>query len=103
MLALRGISAFPDMLLSFDVERQISIAALDAAMDADRIHIPACQRYKRRRSGGGGSLYYRNRMLYKANTQDARGSIRVMVEGSTGQDWFGFSANILISMWKSRK
>ena len=38
------------MLLSFDVERQISIAALDAAMDADRSIFLLAQRYKRRRS-----------------------------------------------------
>ena len=35
-MALRGISLFPGMLLSFDVERPASLGALDAAMDADQ-------------------------------------------------------------------
>jgi len=35
-LALRGISVFPGMLLNFDVERPMSIAALNAAMAGDQ-------------------------------------------------------------------
>ena len=37
MLALRGISVFPDMLLNFDVERQMSILALNASLSSDQI------------------------------------------------------------------
>ena len=37
MLALRGISVFPGMLLNFDVERQMSILALNAALSSDQI------------------------------------------------------------------
>lgn len=36
MLALRGITVFPKMLLHFDVERPMSIAAVDEAMKTDR-------------------------------------------------------------------
>ena len=36
MLALRGLSVFPNMLLNFDVERSISAAALTAAAESDR-------------------------------------------------------------------
>ena len=36
MLALRGLSVFPDMSLNFDVERIISLNALNAAMERDR-------------------------------------------------------------------
>ena len=36
ILALRGLNIFPGMLLNFDVERQISIAALNFAMNADQ-------------------------------------------------------------------
>ncbi|MDD6189768.1 MAG: endopeptidase La [Clostridiales bacterium] len=36
MIALRGISAFPRTILNFDIERPKSIAALEAAMSADR-------------------------------------------------------------------
>ena len=36
VLALRGLTAFPSQTLSFDVEREISIYALDNAMENDR-------------------------------------------------------------------
>lgn len=36
LLALRGLSVFPDMLLNFDVERSMSTGALDAANNGDR-------------------------------------------------------------------
>ncbi len=36
VLALRGLTIFPDLTLSFDVEREISIFALDSAMETDR-------------------------------------------------------------------
>jgi len=37
MLPLRGISVFPGMLLNFDVERPMSVAALNAALSADQL------------------------------------------------------------------
>ncbi len=36
MLALRGLSVFPNMLLNFDVERPMSVAALNEAADGER-------------------------------------------------------------------
>ena len=36
VLALRGLTVFPELTLSFDVEREMSIYALDCAMEADR-------------------------------------------------------------------
>ncbi len=36
VMALRGLTVFPHMNLTFDVERRISIAALERAMDADQ-------------------------------------------------------------------
>ncbi len=36
LLAIRGITVFPNMSVSFDVEREQSVAALDAAIEADR-------------------------------------------------------------------
>ena len=36
LLALRGITAFPGMLLSFDVERTMSVGALNAAIGGDQ-------------------------------------------------------------------
>ena len=36
MLALRGLSVFPNMLLNFDVERPKSVAALNEAAEGER-------------------------------------------------------------------
>ena len=36
MLPLRGITVFPGMLISFDVERAVSVAALNAALSGDQ-------------------------------------------------------------------
>ena len=38
VLALRGLTVFPHMTLTFDVERPISIAALERAMEEDQKH-----------------------------------------------------------------
>ena len=35
LMALRGITVFPEMILNFDVERSASIAALNRAMRDD--------------------------------------------------------------------
>ena len=35
VLALRGLTIFPECVLSFDVEREISIRALERAMEND--------------------------------------------------------------------
>ncbi len=37
VLALRGITVFPDMVINFDVERKISAAAVEAAMEKDQL------------------------------------------------------------------
>jgi ATP-dependent Lon protease len=36
MIPLRGLSVFPSMILNFDIERPLSVAALDSAMEGDR-------------------------------------------------------------------
>ncbi len=36
MIALRGLSVFPNMMINFDIERPASVAALNACMDGDR-------------------------------------------------------------------
>lgn len=43
MLALRGLSAFPGQLLSFDVERRVSVAALNVAVKTDQLIFLATQ------------------------------------------------------------
>ena len=44
MLPLRGLSVFPSMLLTFDVERSASVAALDAAVRGDHLIFLATQK-----------------------------------------------------------
>ena len=44
IMALRGLSVFPGMLLNFDVERPMSAAALNLAMNADQIIFLAAQK-----------------------------------------------------------
>ena len=43
MLALRGLSVFPGMMLTFDVERSASIAALNQAVRTDQMIFLATQ------------------------------------------------------------
>lgn len=44
MMPLRGLNIFPEMLLSFDVERQASIGALSMALQADHLIFLATQK-----------------------------------------------------------
>ena len=44
LLALRGLHVFPGMLLTFDVERPASIAALNNAVRADQIIFLSAQK-----------------------------------------------------------
>ncbi|MDD4716136.1 MAG: LON peptidase substrate-binding domain-containing protein, partial [Oscillospiraceae bacterium] len=44
MLALRGLTIFPNVMLHFDVGRQISIKALDEAMERDQTVFLVAQR-----------------------------------------------------------
>ena len=44
LLPLRGLSVFPGMLLTFDVERSASVAALDASVRADHLIFLAAQK-----------------------------------------------------------
>lgn len=44
LLPLRGISVFPGMLLTFEVERPVTMAALNAAMEADQMAFLVSQR-----------------------------------------------------------
>ena len=44
MLPLRGLSVFPGMLLTFDVERSASVAAVNTAVRTDHLIFLAAQR-----------------------------------------------------------
>ena len=44
VVALRGLTAFPNATVRFDVEREITIYALDSAVDNDRMIFAVTQR-----------------------------------------------------------
>lgn len=83
VLALRGLTVFPHMSLTFDVERRISIAALERAMEADQNIFLVAQREI-------GVNAPEEKDLYEVGTVSrisqilrlSAASVRVMVEGS---------------------
>jgi ATP-dependent Lon protease len=82
MLPLRGISAFPDMLLNFDVERQISVAALDKAMNLDRRIFLLAQKDINVEDPAIEDLYVIGTVCFiKQILKMPGGGVRVMVEG----------------------
>jgi len=82
MLALRGVSAFPNMILNIDVERPISVAALDKAMSGDRRIFLLAQRSPRVEFPKQQDLYTIGTIcLIKQILRVPNDGIRVMVEG----------------------
>jgi len=83
VLPLRGLSVFPGMLLNFDVERQMSVAALNASMGSDQIIFLTAQKDITKDMPFGDDIYWvgtvcRIRQLLR---QPGSHSIRVMAEG----------------------
>lgn len=83
ILPLRGLSVFPGMLLNFDVERQMSVAALNYAMGADQIIFLTAQKDITKDMPFGDDIYRigtvcRIRQMLR---QPGNRSIRVMAEG----------------------
>ncbi len=84
VLALRGLTAFPHMNISFDVERMISIAALEHAMEEDQRIFLVAQREV-------GVALPEEKDLYEVGTVSritqilriSPSSVRVLVEGET--------------------
>lgn len=82
VLALRGLTVFPHMHLTFDVERPISIAALSRAMESDQMVFLVTQKEV-------GVSVPREKDLYQIGTVShvtqilrlSETSVRVMVEG----------------------
>lgn len=82
VLALRGLTVFPELTLSFDVEREISIYALDCAMESDREIFLVTQREI-------GVAEPREEDLYEVGTvcriiqilRTSETTVRVIVEG----------------------
>ena len=82
VIALRGLTVFPDLTLSFDVEREISIYALDSAMEGDRTIFLVTQREIATTAPTEEDLYTVGtvcRILQILKTSET--SVRVIVEG----------------------
>ena len=96
LLALRGLSVFPDMLLNFDVERTMSTGALDAATGGDRRIFLLAQKDITKESPSERDLYKIGTVCYvKQVLKIPGGGMKVLVEGSCRAR--------LISMWGDRK
>ena len=82
VLALRGLTVFPHMTLTFDVERKISISALERAMEGDQNIFLVTQREIGTNLPGEKDLYEIGTISHI--TQILRlsaNTVRVMVEG----------------------
>ena len=80
-VALRGLSVFPDMILSFDVERPQSIAALDAAVEGDREVFLTAQVDVAEENPDMGGLYQVGTMCTLRQYIRTKSGMRVMMEG----------------------
>ena len=82
MIALRGLSAFPHMILNFDIERPISVAALDEAMRGDRRIFLLAQRDVEVDEPEIGDLYTIGTIAgVRQILRMPGGGVRVLVEG----------------------
>ena len=83
LLALRGLYVFPGMLLTFDVERPASIAALNAAVRCDQLIFLAAQKDLTADLPQEDDIYSVGTVCrVKQQLRQPRGSLcRVMVEG----------------------
>lgn len=96
LLALRGLSVFPNMLLNFDVERTISTSALDAASGSDRRIFLLAQKDISKENPTERDLYKVGTICYvKQVLKIPGGGMKVLVEGK--------SRAKLISMRSERK
>jgi ATP-dependent Lon protease len=82
MLALRGLSVFPNMLLNFDVERAMSVAALNVASEGERRIFLLAQKDISKESPTEADLYKVGTICYvKQLLRIPGGGIKVLVEG----------------------
>ena len=82
VLALRGLTVFPHMNLTFDVERRISIAALERAMEGDQDVFLVTQREISVELPEEKDLYQIGTVSHiRQILRLSSGSARVMVEG----------------------
>ena len=82
LLALRGLSVFPNMLLNFDVERAMSTGALDAATNGDRKIFLIAQKDITKETPSERDLYKIGTICYvKQVLKIPGGGMKVLVEG----------------------
>ena len=82
VLALRGLTVFPHMSLTFDVERRISITALERAMEADQEIFLVTQREIGVNAPAEKDLYEIGTVSHISQIPRlSANSVRVMVEG----------------------
>ena len=84
VLALRGLTAFPGQTVSFDAERDISIFALDNAMENDRRLLAVTQKDLSTAEPGEEELYTIGtvcHILQIIKTSDT--TVRVIAEGES--------------------
>lgn len=83
MMALRGLTVFPGMLLNFDVERPMSIASLNQAMGEDQIIFLAAQKEMATDVPTTDDVYAVGTVcrIKQMMKQPGNKTIRVMVEG----------------------
>ncbi len=82
MLALRGLSVFPNMLLNFDVERPMSVAALNVASEGERKIFLLAQKDISKESPSESDLYKVGTICtIKQLLRIPGGGIKVLVEG----------------------
>ncbi len=83
MMALRGLTVYPGMLLNFDVERPGSIAALDRAMQDDQVIFLAAQTDLTTDIPTPADLYAVGTVcrIKQMMKQPGNKAVRVMVEG----------------------
>ena len=82
MLTLRGLCVFPEMLLNFDVERPISVAALNVASEGERTIFLLTQKDITKELPSKDDLYTMGTICYiKQLLRIPGGGIKVLVEG----------------------
>jgi len=82
LLALRGLSVFPNMLLNFDVERTMSTGALDAATSGNRKIFLLAQKDMAKESPSERDLYKIGTICHvKQVLKIPGGGMKVLVEG----------------------
>ncbi len=83
LLALRGLSVFPGMLLTFDVERSASVAALDEAVRTDQLIFLAAQKDPIADAPDESEIYHIGTICrVRQQLRQPRGGVtRVLVEG----------------------